>query len=233
MTHPERPDQTDVANPRPATRVPGAGIARALSSGLGEHTTKRYGRTILHLSDGRPERVERCLLPDGTFTDARCVAPPPEQAGEGDDAIDPTACVWLRPLREAPPLARRGRLRTDPTIEELRFTDETDAGEEENTDAAPSLERDLVSSATVRERARSPLFAELLYASLTGTLWRHRATGEEWACTMRHAGAVAAGVRGEGDYLNWYCSGGEEHVDEGVLAAIEEIGWELIRDRDG
>ena len=33
-----------------------------------------------------------------------------------------------------------------------------------------------------------------------------------------------------GCYLDWYCSGGEGLVDEGVLAEIEALGWELVAD---
>ena len=80
------------------------------------------------------------------------------------------------------------------------------------------------------ERAGTRLFAELLYAALCSTEWRHRATGELWSCSWRSAGGVVAHVRGEGCYLDWYCSGGEGLVDEGVLAEIEALGWELVAD---
>jgi len=36
-----------------------------------------------------------------------------------------------------------------------------------------------------------------------------------------------AGLRDEGDFLDWYCSGGEGFVDEQVLAEIDALGWEL------
>ena len=81
-----------------------------------------------------------------------------------------------------------------------------------------------------RELARYPAFAELLYASLCGTRWRHRATGTLWSASMRQTGAIVATVRGEGDYLDWYCSGGEDVVDERVAALIEGLGWDLVPD---
>ena len=115
---------------------------------------------------------------------------------------------------------------------DLLFRDEPDAGEgwEERETAAPSLERDLVASFGFRELGRSPAFAELLYASLCGTRWRHRATGTVWSASMRQAGAIVATVRGEGDYLDWYCSGGEDVVDERIAALIGELGWDLVQD---
>ena len=80
------------------------------------------------------------------------------------------------------------------------------------------------------ERAGSDLFTRLLYAALCNTEWRHPATGEMWSCSWRSAGGVVAHVRGEGSDLDRYCSGGEGLVDEGVLAEIEALGWELVAD---
>jgi hypothetical protein len=30
---------------------------------------------------------------------------------------------------------------------------------------------------------------------------------EVWSCTWRYAGGIVADMRGEGDYIDWYCSG--------------------------
>ena len=110
--------------------------------------------------------------------------------------------------------------------------DEPDAGEGEGVrrDAAPSLERDLAARPEVRDLVQSPAFAELLYASLCNTRWRHRATGQEWSTSRRGAGGIVAHVLGEGDYLDWYCSGGEEFVDERIADIVEELGWSLVTD---
>lgn len=74
------------------------------------------------------------------------------------------------------------------------------------------------------------MFAQLLYAALCNTEWRRGATGEAWSCSWRMAGDVVAHLRGAGSYLDWHCSGGEGLVDEDVLAAIEGLGWELVRE---
>ena len=157
---------------------------------------------------------------------------PDEDKGRGrGDPIDPAACVWQRPLPDRAPLARRGRgiIVAAPDEPDLLFRDEPDAGEggEERETAAPSLERDLVASSGFRELVRSSAFAELLYASLCGTRWRHQTTGTVWSASMRQAGAIVASVRGEGDYLDWYCSGGEDVVDERIATLIGELGWKL------
>jgi hypothetical protein len=92
----------------------------------------------------------------------------------------------------------------------------------------PTMERDLGASARIRTLVRSDLFAALLYGALCNTQWKHTASGAEWSCSWRCAGGIVAALRGEGDYLDWYCSTGEGLVDEQVLAEILELGWELV-----
>ena len=93
---------------------------------------------------------------------------------------------------------------------------------------SPDLERDLLRSDRLRALVRSRLFATLLYSALCNTIWRKDVGGPVWSCSWRHAGAVVANLRGEGDYLDWYCSMGEGLVDEQVMAEIEAIGWKLV-----
>ena len=195
-------------------------------------TEERHGEGVLLGVRGRPQRATGCLLPNGTTTDARCAALPEGARGAEDDApIDPAACVWQRRLSPEGRLARRGRVVVEPGVA-LRFVAEPRAGETRDwlEPLAPSLERDLAASPQIVRRASSAVFARLLYAALCNTEWRHRAAGERWSCSWRSAGGVVAHVRGEGDYLDWYCSGGEGLVDEGVLAEIKALGWELVAD---
>ena len=217
---------------------------------------ERHGTGRLFGKSGRPRRAEGCLLPDGTATDATVVALPgsahrgglglafgdvDDEDGQGGNVgasnttwrIDPEACVWSRRLSPDGAMARRGRLTVEPGMA-LRFVDAPGAGEEQDKNEndhsprAPSLERDLTASPGVIRRIPSDLFARLLYAALCNTEWRHRGTGTLWSISWRGAGGVVADLRGEGNYMDWYCSGGEGLVDEGVLAEIEGLGWDLV-----
>ena len=87
---------------------------------------------------------------------------------------------------------------------------------------------DLAGSERIREKVKGDLFAGLLYAALCNNEWRHRRANETWGCTWRSAGDVVTGLRGEGDYLDWYCWGHEGVIDEVVLAELEALGWRPV-----
>ena len=183
---------------------------------------ERHGSSVLILLDGVLVRASDCLLPDGTLTDAECLLPHLQAAD--------TQRVWTRRL-PGTVLRRRGRLRVEPGAA-LHFVDEpaADVVAEATPPVVPSpdLERDLGQSPRMRSLTRSELFATLLYGSLCNTTWRHMATGATWSCSWRHAGGIVAMLRGEGDYLDWYCSMGEGLVDEQVLTELKALGWELV-----
>jgi hypothetical protein len=183
---------------------------------------ERHGQGELRFFDNAPIRATGCKLPDGTLTDAECLLP---HASVPDDAHR----VWTRRL-PGTPLRRRGRLRVDPD-KGLLFIDEPDADlvrvSAEAEVNRPDLERDFGLSPRIRELVRSDLFATLLYGALCNTTWRHKATGAEWHCSWRSAGGIVAELRCEGDYIDWYCSGGEGLVDDQVLGEIEALGWRL------
>lgn len=184
---------------------------------------ERHGAGEITFFDERPLHATGCRLPDGSLTDAECLIP-------GDAACGSDMGVWTRRL-PGTALRRRGRLTVEPGSAVL-FRDAPTAdcaATSGQAEPRANLERDLMMSARVRVLVRSDLFATLLYAALCNATWRHTATDTSWSCSWRHAGGVVAGLRGEGDYLDWYCSMGEGLVDEQVLAEIRALGWELTQ----
>lgn len=183
---------------------------------------EQHGVGELTLLDDIPTRALNCLLPDGTLTDA-------ESLVWNVADLDEARRVWTRRLPSSA-LRRRGRLKVD-RGKALLFIDERDADLDvspaDDVSEIPSLERDLLRSDRLRALVRSRLVATLLYSALCNTTWRKNAGSPVWSCSWRHAGAIVANLRGEGDYLDWYCSMGEGLVDEQVLAEFEAIGWKL------
>lgn len=62
------------------------------------------------------------------------------------------------------------------------------------------------------------------YGALCNVTWEHE-KGTRYSCSWRHAGSVIASIRGEGDYLDWYCSGNEGHVTKDIETAMKAKGW--------
>jgi hypothetical protein len=172
-----------------------------------------HGSGVLTLFDGRPVRASGCLMDDGALVEARCIA------WGGEDH------VWARSLGDTR-LRRRGRLIVEAGAA-LRFIDEPAVDLLQQRPArARDLAADLAMSPRLRAGVQSNLFAGLLYAALCQTEWRHKdATPAAWRCSWREAGAIVAGLRGEGDYSSWYCWGCEGTIDEAVLLELEALGW--------
>jgi hypothetical protein len=188
-----------------------------------EARTRRelHGLGEITLLDNIPTQATGCCLPDGSLTDAECLT--------RREDIDAASHVWIRRLAGST-IRRRGRLKVDPNAA-LLFVDEPDADFDalspKPVSDAPNLERDFAISDRIRGLIRSDVFAVLLYGALCNTTWRHKATGATWHCSWRGAGGIVAELRGEGCYMDWYCSSGEGLVDEQVLAEIDTLGWAL------
>jgi hypothetical protein len=86
-------------------------------------------------------------------------------------------------------------------------------------------------------RAR-PVYAQNLYAAMCNRDWQEQAVwpilkDETWSCSWRSAGGLIAELRGEGDYMDWYCSGmqdmpgyvAESHVTDEIRQDLALIGW--------
>ena len=87
---------------------------------------------------------------------------------------------------------------------------------------------------------RSTLYSQNLYAALCNNSFVKN--GVKWSCLWRSSADLVSKLRGEGDYLDWYCSGipvgwnlpaKDGHVGEGVLteevgADFGSLGWRLF-----
>ncbi len=75
-----------------------------------------------------------------------------------------------------------------------------------------NMEYDLLTSDLIRSKVRTDAYAQNLYAALCNTEWQKKEVfallkDQHWYATWRSAGGIVADLRGEGDYLDWYCSG--------------------------
>ena len=55
-------------------------------------------------------------------------------------------------------------------------------------------------------------YAQNLYAAMCNNVFQPnqvwpRLRDEYWSCSWRGAGGIVADLRGQGDYIDWYCSG--------------------------
>ena len=74
------------------------------------------------------------------------------------------------------------------------------------------LEQDLRNSVLIMTKIKNDRYAQNLYASMCNMQWQKHEVwpllkGDLWSCSWRYAGGIIADLRGEGDYLDWYCSG--------------------------
>jgi hypothetical protein len=76
-----------------------------------------------------------------------------------------------------------------------------------------NMEYDMRSTEWLVEKVRnSDVYAQNLYAAMCNMRFQKLDVipilkEEYWSCSWRSAGGVVADLRGEGDYIDWYCSG--------------------------
>ena len=76
-----------------------------------------------------------------------------------------------------------------------------------------NMEYDLVTTGWILEKVRdSEIYAQHLYAAMCNNTFMKNEVWptlmeETWSCSWRYAGGIIADMRGEGDYIDWYCSG--------------------------
>jgi hypothetical protein len=89
-----------------------------------------------------------------------------------------------------------------------------------------NMEYDLRSTDWILAKVRaSEGYAQNLYAAMCNREFQKNEVwpllkGHHWSCSWRYAGGIVADMRGEGDYIDWYCSGIRGGVSEEDLAGM-------------
>ena len=92
-----------------------------------------------------------------------------------------------------------------------------------------NLEFDLRVTDWILTKVReSRVYAQNLYAALCNNEFQKQDVwtilkDQTWACSWRSAGGIVANMRGEGDYIDWYCSGIRDQ-----MATLEQAEWNML-----
>ena len=136
--------------------------------------------------------------------------------------------------------AEEGKEPSEAYLKMWETSDQQDAewAEQEHVN---DLEYDLRSTDWIVAKARAnEYYAQNIYAALCNMEWQRADVwpvlkDERWSCTWRSAGGIVADLRGEGDYIDWYCSGMGDKKDTGFVSEgtvtdeiredFAQLGW--------
>ena len=109
-----------------------------------------------------------------------------------------------------------------------------------------NMEYDLRSTQWIIDKVKaSDVYAQNLYAAMCNNDFTKNdvipiLTEKRWHRSWRSAGGIIADMREEGDYIDWYCSGGgadndknfvpESHVTDEIRNDLLKLGWIVIED---
>lgn len=100
-----------------------------------------------------------------------------------------------------------------------------------------NLEYDLRSTEWIIEKAKSDnVYAQHLYAAICNNEFQRNdvwpiLTGKKWGASWRHAGAIIADMREQGDYMDWYCSGIVDLDEDHIEIASDEQKKKLLESK--
>lgn len=66
--------------------------------------------------------------------------------------------------------------------------------------------------------------ASAMWSALANMDWKHE-SGDTAGYSFRAAGDLIAAIRGEGNYMDWYCSGPYATVNEEIETRMKTEGW--------
>ena len=132
----------------------------------------------------------------------------------------------------------REKLAEDPhdesALQMLEYYDEADEKDRKLSEdlewQKDNLEYDLRTTVWIIEKAMSDnAYAQHLYAAICNNEFQRNdvwpiLTGKKWGASWRHAGAIVADMREQGDYMDWYCSGiqSDEPIDDEVFQNMDD-----------
>jgi hypothetical protein len=114
-----------------------------------------------------------------------------------------------------------------------------------------NLEWDLLSNEWIVSKARAnKSYAQNIYAALCNNEFQRLDvapdfTDQRWSCSWRYAGGIVADMVGQGDYMDWYCSGmdvelenvdylagyvAESFITDEIKEDFKRLGWIVIED---
>jgi hypothetical protein len=107
------------------------------------------------------------------------------------------------------------------------LNDEARSREEDPEWQKNNLEYDLRSTPWILEKVKEDRYAQNLYAAMCNMRWQKRdifpiLKDEYWHCSWRYSGGIVADMRGEGDYMDWYCSGIRGEVTQETFDSYTE-----------
>lgn len=79
-------------------------------------------------------------------------------------------------------------------------------------------------------RMQNKAFARSFWSSLANVVWKHDETQHTISYSFRAAGDFICAIRGEGNYMDWYCSGPVSQVDDEIAKALAQRGWCFLLD---
>lgn len=108
-----------------------------------------------------------------------------------------------------------------------------------------NLETDIRACAWMLKKVQDrETYAQNLYAAMCNNVFQPnqvwpRLRDEYWSCSWRAAGGIVADLRGQGDYIDWYCSGimgvgetdsfmgyvSESTITDEIRQDLFAIGW--------